>query len=89
MAGTPLWFGPFSIRGQTIDIDNERYEDLVTGVSKPILGSDGFVQVPDTPGLGVELNEEAVKRMLRDPEKQYFPPTPQWDQERSADHLWS
>ena len=48
----------------------------------------GFVTVPDGPGLGVELNEEAVKDQMRDP-KQYFLPTPEWDNERAWDRIWS
>ena len=33
--------------------------------------------MPDTPGMGVELNEEVVKKHLRDPG--YFEPTPMYD----------
>jgi len=75
------------------DIDTAHYDDLVQGVPKPIVAKNGFVQVPDGPGLGFDLNEEAVKEMLRrnrqDPEKLYFPPTEQWDKERSHDRQWS
>jgi L-alanine-DL-glutamate epimerase-like enolase superfamily enzyme len=75
------------------DMDTAHYDDLVQGVTKPIVGKNGFVQVPDGPGLGFDLNEEAVKEMLRrnrqDPEKLYFPPTEQWDKERSHDRQWS
>jgi L-alanine-DL-glutamate epimerase-like enolase superfamily enzyme len=75
------------------DMDTAHYDDLVQGVTKPIVGKNGFVQVPDGPGLGFDLNEEAVKEMLRrnrqDPDKLYFPPTEQWDKERSHDRQWS
>jgi L-alanine-DL-glutamate epimerase-like enolase superfamily enzyme len=75
------------------DADTARYDDLVDGVPKPFLGKDGFVPVPDGPGLGITLNEEAVKDGLRrqglDPEKQFFPPTEEWNRERSHDRLWS
>lgn len=75
------------------DVDTPYYDDLVEGVPKPIVGEDGFVRVPDGPGLGVELSEEAVKdairRRGRDPKREFFPPTPQWDRERSHDRLWS
>jgi L-alanine-DL-glutamate epimerase-like enolase superfamily enzyme len=50
--------------------------DLVTGPSKPIIQA-GFIPVPDTPGLGVELNEPVVKEHLRYPG--YFEPTPMYD----------
>lgn len=75
------------------DADTEHYDDLVDGVSKPITGADGFVTVPDGPGLGITLNEEAIKEAIRrnsqDPEKLYFPPTNEWNQELSHDRLWS
>ncbi len=48
----------------------------------------GFGIVPDTPGLGIELNEAVVKEHLR-PGSTYFGPTPEWDKERSNDRLWS
>lgn len=75
------------------DADTTHYDDLVDGVPKPFLGKDGFVQVPDGPGLGITLNDEAIKEGLRrqglDPEKQFFPPTDEWNRERSHDRLWS
>lgn len=71
-------------------VDVEWWESLIkmTG-SKPIIEK-GFAPVPlDSPGLGIELNEEVVKKHLRPDEPGYFLPTPEWDQRRSADHLWS
>jgi len=44
--------------------------------------------VPDSPGLGVDLNEEVVKAHLR-PGSGYFEPTTQWDTQRVNDRLWS
>lgn len=69
------------------NVDDAWYEELVTGVPKPLV-QDGFVKVPDGPGLGIELNEEAVKRHLKEGER-YFAPTPEWNEERSWDRLWS
>jgi L-alanine-DL-glutamate epimerase-like enolase superfamily enzyme len=40
------------------------WEDLVNGVPKPII-QDGFIPVPDKPGLGVSLNEEVARRFAR------------------------
>jgi L-alanine-DL-glutamate epimerase-like enolase superfamily enzyme len=57
------------------------------GVSHPIVNH-GWIDVPDRPGLGVTLNEDVVKQHLA-PGTGYFDPTPQWDQERSWDRLWS
>jgi L-alanine-DL-glutamate epimerase-like enolase superfamily enzyme len=67
-------------------VDDEWYDMLVDGVPKPIVQK-GFIKVPDAPGLGFELNEEEVKRHPKD--EKYFEPTPEWDNERSWDRLWS
>lgn len=68
-------------------VDSPWWDDLVTGIPKPIV-QDGFVPVPETPGLGVELNDEAVRERLR-PGQQLFAPTPEWDEPRSWDRIWS
>jgi L-alanine-DL-glutamate epimerase-like enolase superfamily enzyme len=74
-------------------VDIPYYDDLVKGGAKPLLGKDGFVRVPDGPGLGIELNEEVIKERLqrfgRDPEKLFFAPTDEWNTERSVDRQWS
>jgi L-alanine-DL-glutamate epimerase-like enolase superfamily enzyme len=67
-------------------VDVPWWSDLVEGIDKPIV-QDGFVKVPDTPGLGVTLNETVVRDHLTD--GRYFDPTPEWDEERSSDRLWS
>ncbi len=67
--------------------DKPWWEDLVTGIQKPIV-KNGFVTVPDRPGLGVELDEDAVRKHLR-PGDNLFPPTPEWDEPRSWDRIWS
>ena len=67
-------------------VDVPWWSDLVDGVEKPIVNK-GFITVPDKPGLGITLNEEAVKQHLLEPG--YFEPTPQWDVDRSNDRLWS
>jgi L-alanine-DL-glutamate epimerase-like enolase superfamily enzyme len=63
------------------------WEDMVTGLPKPLV-KDGFANVPNAPGLGIELNPDVVKQHLLKGEG-YFDPTPQWDNERSWDRLWS
>ncbi len=57
------------------------------GAKTPIVNH-GFIDVPDRPGLGVTLNEDVVRQHLA-PKTGYFDPTPEWDQERSWDRLWS
>ena len=61
---------------ETHAIDIPWWDDLVTGLPKPLI-QDGYVAVPDTPGLGLELNEPVVKEHLRYPE--YFPPSTVFD----------
>ncbi|WPP53724.1 mandelate racemase/muconate lactonizing enzyme family protein [Catalinimonas niigatensis] len=68
-------------------VDTEWWEDLVTGIEKPIV-QNGYVNVPEKPGIGVELNEDVVKEHLAKGEK-YFAPTPEWDELRSWDRIWS
>ncbi|MDX2306334.1 MAG: mandelate racemase/muconate lactonizing enzyme family protein [Microscillaceae bacterium] len=68
-------------------VDVPWWDDLVKGIEKPIV-QQGFAKVPDKPGLGVELNDEEVKKHIRK-DTQYFAPTTEWDNERSWDRLWS
>lgn len=68
-------------------VDDAWFDKLVDGVEKPII-KDGYVTVPDGPGLGFELNEDEVKRHLKD-QKEYFAPTDEWNDEKSWDRLWS
>jgi L-alanine-DL-glutamate epimerase-like enolase superfamily enzyme len=71
------------------NVDDDWYDDLVTGVPKPLMDKSGFIAVPNRPGLGFELNEEVIKKSLKDPAKEYFPPTEKWNNEKSWDRLWS
>lgn len=40
------------------------WEDMVVGFDGPVI-EDGFIRVPEKPGLGVELNEEVARRYAR------------------------
>lgn len=62
--------------------------DLIDGVAKPII-QDGFIPVPEGPGLGFELNLDAVREHLLPDDSGLFEPTTYWDSERSWDRLWS
>ena len=56
---------------------------------KPMI-TKGFANVPDdAPGLGVELNDEEIKKHLHPGDTIYFAPTPQGNYLRSYDRLWS
>lgn len=58
-------------------LDLPFWEGLVTGLPDPLL-EEGYVAVPDRPGLGVDLNLEAIRENLREPSG-LFEPTPGWD----------
>jgi len=66
--------------------DVKFWDDLVTGIAKPIV-QQGYIPVPESPGLGVVLNDDVCKQHLLEPG--YFEPTPQWDKDRSNDRWWS
>jgi L-alanine-DL-glutamate epimerase-like enolase superfamily enzyme len=67
-------------------VDVPFWEDLVTGI-KPIV-QNGFVKVPDRPGLGVDLNEDVAKQHLKKGTT-YFIPTDDWNNSESWDRDWS
>jgi hypothetical protein len=52
------------------------WQDLITGVPQLVI-KDGYITVPDAPGLGVELNEAVVKERLLYPG--YFDPNFTWN----------
>lgn len=60
---------------------------VLEGVNTPIVNR-GYIDVPERPGLGVTLNDDVLKQHLK-PGTGYFLPTPEWDQEKSWDRLWS
>ena len=64
------------------------WNDFIDDLPKPII-QNGYILVPDAPGLGFTLNEEAVKEHLIPEDQGFFEPTPQWDSEKSWDRLWS
>jgi len=58
-------------------LDLPFWESLVTGLPMDYM-ADGYVTVPDTPGLGVDLNEEAIEANLRTPGTMFLP-TDEWN----------
>jgi L-alanine-DL-glutamate epimerase-like enolase superfamily enzyme len=95
-AGTPVSFmanvhcaaatqNVMALEHHSIDVD---YWPGLVKTKGPMIEK-GFANVPEAPGLGIELNDEVVKKHL-DPENQnYFAPTPEWDKDRSWDRLYS
>jgi L-alanine-DL-glutamate epimerase-like enolase superfamily enzyme len=69
--------------------DTPYYNNLVRMTGSRPMVENGYAIVPlDSPGLGIELNEEECKKRLAK-DSEWFAPTPEWDQKRSHDRLWS
>ncbi len=65
------------------------WDDLVTGPAKPIVDN-GFIAVPDAPGLGIEsIDEKVVAAHLAPDSPKAWEPTDRWDGEWSHDRTWS
>lgn len=70
-------------------VDTPYWENLVKMTGSQPMVTKGFANVPlDSPGLGVELNEEECRKHLAK-DTEWFPPTPEWDRKMSHDRLWS
>jgi L-alanine-DL-glutamate epimerase-like enolase superfamily enzyme len=71
-------------------VDNPWWSNLVKTTDDRKIAEKGFANVPETaPGLGIELNEEELKKHLHPVDKSFFVPTTEWNERRSEDHLWS
>jgi L-alanine-DL-glutamate epimerase-like enolase superfamily enzyme len=71
-------------------IDVPWWESLVKTTDGRALITKGFANIPLTaPGLGIELNDEEVKKHLTAKDKSYFAPTPEWNELRSHDRIFS
>ena len=83
-------------------VDNPWWDDLVNFETKKIINN-GFVKVPESPGLGITLNEDAVEKHLNVNPGGWggqgnamdiypagaFEPTDEWDKLDSHDRTWS
>jgi L-alanine-DL-glutamate epimerase-like enolase superfamily enzyme len=69
--------------------DVAHWDELVTGLGTPLV-QDGYISVPDAPGLGFEdINEEVFRQFLDPSDPNLFEGTSSWDAELSHDRLWS
>jgi L-alanine-DL-glutamate epimerase-like enolase superfamily enzyme len=67
-------------------LDLPYYTDLVTGLPDDYM-ADGYITVPDKPGLGIDLNEEGIRANMR-LGMEYFGDTSDWNDIRvEFDHL--
>jgi L-alanine-DL-glutamate epimerase-like enolase superfamily enzyme len=77
----------FALENHSIDVP--WWNEIVHGLPNPIV-QDGFIQVPDAPGLGIEsLNDEVIREHLAPDEAALWPSTEEWNKEYSHDRLWS
>jgi L-alanine-DL-glutamate epimerase-like enolase superfamily enzyme len=64
------------------------WNDLIDGPAKPII-QNGYIPVPETPGLGFTINEDVIREHLVEWDTGFFEPTTEWDMGGSHDRLWS
>jgi L-alanine-DL-glutamate epimerase-like enolase superfamily enzyme len=70
-------------------VDMPEWNQLVHGLPQPLI-QDGFIEVPETPGLGfTDINEALLRNYIDADDPIFFEPTDIWDKERSHDRLWS
>ncbi len=70
-------------------VDIPWWQDLVKGLPNPLV-KDGFITVPDGPGLGIEsLNEDLIAEKINPDIPGLWEPTDEWNKEFSNDRIWS
>ena len=70
-------------------VDVPWWDDIAKGMAGPIV-KDGFIEVSDKPGLGIDdLNDEVLKAHLQPGITGIWEPTDAWDNEYSWDRTWS
>ncbi len=69
--------------------DVDWWDDIVTGLPKPLV-KDGFITVPDKPGLGIDdVVDEVISQHLQPGVTGIWQSTEHWDDEYSWDRTWS
>ncbi len=70
-------------------VDYAPWNDLITGLPNPLI-QDGYIDVPETPGLGfADINEDVIREHIDPDQPGFFEPTDLWTDDRSNDRLWS
>ena len=70
-------------------VDVPWWDSMVQGIEKPLI-QDGYLTVPDKPGLGFDgLDEEVLKEHLNPELPCAWDSTEEWNREFSNDRLWS
>ena len=66
------------------------WDDLAIGTAKPHIVDNGFIEVPDKPGLGIEdLNDEVIAEHVDPSYPDIWAPTEEWDSFWSHDRQWN
>jgi hypothetical protein len=70
-------------------VDVPWWSDMISGLDRPLI-ENGFIHVPDKPGLGFEaLNEEVLLQHSNKNINDTWNETGRWDKEFSNDRIWS
>ena len=70
-------------------VDVPWWADMILGGPEPFI-ENGFIKVPDKPGLGFDdLNEEVLREHINPAIPGWFEPTDAWNTEFSNDRIWS
>jgi len=70
-------------------VDVPWWNEIAIGLPNPIV-QNGYIQVPDAPGLGIEaLNDEVIAQHLDPADPGLWEPTDAWDNDYCHDRLWS
>jgi L-alanine-DL-glutamate epimerase-like enolase superfamily enzyme len=70
-------------------VDIPRWNHLIEGLPRPLI-RDGYIEVPETPGLGFsDVCLDMFQEFCDPNDPGCFEPTDLWDREKSHDRLWS
>ena len=70
-------------------VDVPWWQDIAVGLEKPLV-KDGFISVPDRPGLGIEnLNDDVIRLNINKDIPGIWEPTDEWNMEFANDRIWS
>ena len=66
------------------------WDDIAIGTAKPKIVDNGFITVPDKPGLGIDdLNDEVIKEHIDKRDPRLWVSTEEWDSFYCNDRQWN
>lgn len=70
-------------------VDVDWWDDMVTGLPRPLVNN-GWIDVPNKPGLGIDsLVDEVLAEHIHPEVPGLWEPTTEWDNDVTSDRLWS